>query len=292
MKIYCNGTAEIQHKETKEIYTFESDAISWDCVSGEERQMGPEYIYEAILEHPELGEIRWELSEYPAGVENYRDTSILDKHTILKDFSFGLEHDENESDDWLDNEVENNPFENFMKSYNDSLELVYIKTDKKNHPILYRMLYSQQVTALEAYLGDTLISKVNTNQKILQSLLEKDNEIKKFRYSLLEISANPNLIKEAVTHYLRSILYHNLKKVDSLYKNAFDFSPLSLASNPHKMLDIIHLRHDCVHRNGLNKEGDPHQITKEELLDVCNIIKDFVISIQKLVKLDEEASAI
>ncbi|AHI06543.1 hypothetical protein BDW_10215 [Bdellovibrio bacteriovorus W] len=195
MIIFCKGLAKIQHKETNEVYEIEEDDISWECISSEERQMCPEFVYEAILDHSDLGEIRWEIIEYPVGVVNRLHTSSSEDHAILENFSFGLEHDGNEADEWLDHEIESSPFEKFMNSHEDSLKLLHVEADKYAQPILYRMLHSQQITALEAYLGDTLINRINEDQKTLQSLLENDLDLGKLKFNLLEISSSNSFAK-------------------------------------------------------------------------------------------------
>ena len=55
MKIYCSGNARIRHRETGEIHEIECSELDWDAVGGDERDMGPEIQYEAVVDHPELG---------------------------------------------------------------------------------------------------------------------------------------------------------------------------------------------------------------------------------------------
>ena len=54
--------------------------------------MGPETIYEALIEHDELGDLRWTISEYPAGAENFKETNV-GMHRVVQDFEYGLEHE-------------------------------------------------------------------------------------------------------------------------------------------------------------------------------------------------------
>ncbi|CAD0217244.1 MULTISPECIES: hypothetical protein [Rhizobium/Agrobacterium group] len=65
MEIYCRGTARIRHSATGEIHEIESDELDWDAVGGDERQMGSEIHYEAVIDHPELGELTWGLTHMP-----------------------------------------------------------------------------------------------------------------------------------------------------------------------------------------------------------------------------------
>lgn len=99
MRVYCRGIARISHATTGEIYEVESDALDWDAVGGDERQMGSQFHYEAVVEHPSLGELSWSLWEYPIGVENHHETNA-GRHQVVEDFDYGLEHDEPEPEDW------------------------------------------------------------------------------------------------------------------------------------------------------------------------------------------------
>ena len=101
MQVYCQRTARIRHSATGNIYEIESDELDWDAVSGDERQMGPEIHYEAMVDHPELGKLTWSLWEYPVGIENNHETNA-GPHHVIEDFDYGLKHGEPEPDEWLD----------------------------------------------------------------------------------------------------------------------------------------------------------------------------------------------
>ncbi|MEP1768194.1 MAG: hypothetical protein ABJJ53_16330 [Sulfitobacter sp.] len=92
MIIYTRGTAKIEHSESKEIFEIHDGELEWEVVGGDERGMGQETIYEAYLDHDDLGDLRWSISEYPAGLENFTDTSV-GAHRIVSDFDYGLEHE-------------------------------------------------------------------------------------------------------------------------------------------------------------------------------------------------------
>ena len=55
--------------------------------------MGPEFHYEAVVEHEVLGILSWNLWEYPVGIQNYNGEEI-GEHRLIQDFDYGLEHEE------------------------------------------------------------------------------------------------------------------------------------------------------------------------------------------------------
>lgn len=92
MKVFCSGTARIQHKDTAIVYDIGCEELDWDENGMGEKPMGAESEHRAVLEHPDLGTIIWTLGEYPAGVEDYRETDI-GEHKLIEDFNYHLEHE-------------------------------------------------------------------------------------------------------------------------------------------------------------------------------------------------------
>lgn len=111
MIIYARGTAIIEHNASGEKFEIHDDELDWEPVGGDDRGMGPETIYEAFIEHDELGDLRWTISEYPAGIENFTETDV-GVHRVIQDFDYGLEHEpelDNEGPDNLRDRFKNNP---------------------------------------------------------------------------------------------------------------------------------------------------------------------------------------
>lgn len=286
MDVYCRGTARIRHHLTGEIYDIENGELTWDSVESRERKMGPEIHHEAIVEHPQLGGLTWGLWEYPIGVENDRETNA-GRHEVIENFDYGLQPDEwlNYPDEWLNYTVPDNPFTIFMDSYHHTVDLLAEHGKDDGDHLLNRMVFSQQVTALEAYLGDTLIKKVMADRSAMQRLIEQDDDLAKEKFTLAEISKEPGLVERKIREHLRSILYHNLKKVSVLYNIALGFRILPPASNKEKLFNAVRLRHDCVHRNGFDKDGNKHEVfTKTFVQNTADLIKAFVEEIEKAVQ--------
>ncbi len=284
MEVYCSGIARIRHKATGEIHEIESDELDWDAVGGDERQMGPEIHYEAVLTHPELGELTWGLWEYPIGIENYNSTDV-GEHSIVEDLDFGLKHERPGPDEWLDYDVPANPFTVFMDSYHHTDVLMADVGKDDGRYLVNRLIFSHQVTALEAYLGDTLLNVVASDPDAMQRLIDADDELSKQKFTLAEIRKEPGLVERKVREHLRAILYHNLAKVDALYSIALGIRILSLTDKKADLVQAVMLRHDCVHRNGFDKEGQELSIfTREFVREIADMIRSLVESIERAVR--------
>lgn len=96
--VYVRGKARIRHAETGEIYEIGADRIDFEAVGSHERGMGLETRYSAIVDHPQLGQLVWDLWEYPVGAENHRNTDV-GTHELLEDIDFGLQHEPPDDDE-------------------------------------------------------------------------------------------------------------------------------------------------------------------------------------------------
>jgi len=284
MKVYSRGVARVRHASSGIIFEIEADELDWDAVGGDERKMGSEIHYEAVVNHPELGELTWGLWEYPVGAENYHNTDV-GRHELVEDLDYGLEHDEPEPDDWLDYEAPSNPYQVFMNSYHHTGDLLADHGGTRGDHVVNRMIFSHQITALEAYLGDTLLNEVMRDRAAIQRLIDQDDDLKKEKFTLSEISNDPGLVERKVREHVRSVMYHNLKKVDVLYSIALGMRILSLATDKPSLFKAVLLRHDCVHRNGFDKDGKEIDVfTKSFVQETADLIKAFVEDIQKAVE--------
>lgn len=284
MKIYCSGTARIKHRDTGKIYEIGSGDLDWEVVGSDERQMGPESHHEAVVDHPELGLLKWGLWEYPVGSKNHQNTDT-GGHELVDDFSLGLRHEAPETDDWLDYSTPDDPFGIFMDSYHHTGDLLADYGKDFGGFLINRMMFSHQITAMEAYLGDTLINAVMSDHAVMQRLIEHDNELVKEKFTLVEISKEPGLVKRKVREHLRSVLYHNLAKVDALYNVALGFRILDEVDDKERLFKAVTLRHDCVHRNGFDKEGHQLQIfTKEFVQSTADLIRAFIERVERAVR--------
>jgi hypothetical protein len=89
MQVDVTGVARIRHADNDTVYTIDRDELNWDQVGADERAMGAEVTYEAVIEHPDLGNLTWTVWEYPVGAYNHHETNV-GSHTLLENFRFGI----------------------------------------------------------------------------------------------------------------------------------------------------------------------------------------------------------
>jgi hypothetical protein len=111
MYITTEGTAQVRHSETGQIFDIGPDEMIWEVISEHEGGMGPNRLWAAETSRDGLGDLRWEISEYPVG--SFGDpTSQLNGHELVQDFYVSVEHEPEDPDDEIDDQdVESEPFD-------------------------------------------------------------------------------------------------------------------------------------------------------------------------------------
>lgn len=176
-------------------------------------------------------------------------------------------------EDWDD--IDDNFFNHYInphvKDLDDSLNHLdeLPETTKK---IIYRNFFANVISCMEAYLSDTAIRKI----------MQSDDYKKKFEKSsphFNNLSINGSNVYEyyakldtTIQFQLREIIYHKLEVVKKLYKSTFNVDLGDIGS----LMKAIQKRHDIVHRNGHDKNGNVVEVTKADvqqlILDVSNFI--------------------
>lgn len=222
-------------------------------------------------------------TEFPAYVYNSAGSCdvTLDEYpdtVIHADLAFFSPPDD---DDWMDVNVPEEPFDIFMNSYHRTGDILAEHGGEYGANLINRMVFAQQVSALEAYLGDTLQKYVDEKPDAMLRLLKEDKELAKQSFPIIEVAEKTNLVRDAVQSYLRAIIYHNLPKVDFLYSAAFGIRILRDKEDNAKLLQAIIHRHDCVHRNGMDKNGVALTVfTKEYVQETADLMRRLVESIE------------
>jgi len=169
-------------------------------------------------------------------------------------------------------------FNEFNKSIKNIQELVKITTiDTALQAHYFNMLYSSVITSLETYLADALKFHLSEKEDFLIKFVETFQDFKNKKCDFNDIFNLCSSIESTVEEGLRSFLYHNLPKIQGIYKSTFniDFQPIN------ELMQSISIRHDLVHRNGKDKNGNIHNIQKEDIVNLCDKTLLFITNIEE-----------
>lgn len=196
---------------------------------------------------------------------------------------------------WVDWDVPGDPFAVFMDSYYTSGVILGDHNLPVGDDLINRMIFAQQVGALEAYLGDTLVRAVLSDPSAIGRLITQDRDLAETRFSLVQFAARPDLVRETVKLHLKGVIYHNLAKVDVLYKIALGVPVLGAKDENDVLFRAVQLRHDCVHRNGFSPDGERLTVFTQAFVgETIDSLRAVVERVERAVRgrprLDENAS--
>ncbi|MEQ8744109.1 hypothetical protein [Parasphingorhabdus sp.] len=137
-----------------------------------------------------------------------------------------------------------------------------------------RLVFAGAVSSLEAYLGDTLINAVQDEVSVRDQLLTKNSILGSVKVTAAEMASDQEIMTKRIVQELRGYLYHNLSAVTALYKDAFDIDLAPSKAQRDLLFQAMPRRHDCVHRNGRNQEGEKQTDFTDEYVET--VIKAIV----------------
>lgn len=191
--------------------------------------------------------------------------------------------EENEDTDWYI-ETPYSEFYDFAKYSLREVESLLSTNwhDPSQEAVAHRMLFAQCITILETYLSDTFKSLVLKNNNNTLALLEFDKDIQSEKFTLHDFASDPDLIKKKINAHLSGLMYHNIAKISTLYNGVlqikFDFGG---PENRKKLFKAIDYRHDCVHRNGKDKDGNALAFIDEQFVsETLNIVETLIDNIE------------
>ncbi|HCG7286880.1 hypothetical protein P3647_15930 [Vibrio parahaemolyticus] len=141
------------------------------------------------------------------------------------------------------------------------------------------MLHGHAVASVESYLAAKFIHKVTNSEELIRKLVESDPVFSERKFTLKEIYEKHEGIKLTVAKYLKDLIFHDLKKVKPMFKNVlgYDFGDISW------LFKAINLRHHCVHRAGLDKDGNRIDLSVDSIRNLVDKSTCLIWSIEEKV---------
>ncbi len=214
----------------------------------------------------------------------YVYAGYADGYVEINDIDSFLVHEiENELEEYYEEQIDailSSPYYDFY--FLDEIEKLKALNDidlgkEKLQETLRRQVFSGAITLLEDYLSTTLIQKVLNDDNNFKQFVKESPSIRKRKFNLSEIYDKLDSIRDIVKKELVDVIYHDLPKVKRMYDYSLgiDFPDIG------NLMKLIKTRHDMVHRNGKNKEGEKIEITKELVDEVIESVKVFVQKIDE-----------
>lgn len=167
--------------------------------------------------------------------------------------------------------------DNFLKGLQDTRNLAETTVSDETTPLLFRLLYVNVITLLETFLSDAFTNTVLNDPSLLRKFVETTPDFQKQKLSRSEVFKAVEDADGWVKKHLSRVIWHNLDRVKSLYRNVLDVEITD--STP--ISNAVKMRHDLVHRNGNTRDGKVITIDKEKVLSLSNQVEEFVALIDQ-----------
>ena len=136
------------------------------------------------------------------------------------------------------------------------------------------LYYASMVSMMEKYLHDIFIAEVECNEDAFWRMC-KMNKFQDMKFSIFQ--ALKGNVKNHAINSVKSMVWHRLNDVELFFKTVFDFK-FNISS---RLVKIVAVRHDIVHRNGFSIVGEAIHIDAEQVSSSINILDDFIRDIDK-----------
>ena len=153
-------------------------------------------------------------------------------------------------------------YSNFSSSVIDINQLLATQVSSIIQNTFYRLIYANVITTLETYLSDAFITEIFNNPDKFRKFIESTEEFKNTKITISEIFNESDKIEVRARKYLSNIVWHRLEKISHLYKNTLN---IEFSEEKQDILKAIQKRHDIVHRNGYDENGNEIIISLSEI---------------------------
>ena len=119
------------------------------------------------------------------------------------------------------------------------------------------------------------MSKSEEVQKKL--LTSNEHNIGKTKFKLSDAIGIQNFAEQKLISDLRNVSFHKVSTVKDLYQAALDIQLFPDESAELSIVHAVNIRHDCVHRNGVQAStGELHEIDSEKIKSLVSLVQALV----------------
>ena len=144
---------------------------------------------------------------------------------------------------------------------------------------LYRQLYAGTITSMEAFLSSTLLKTVLSSAEMKRKFVEKYLPYRDEQISFSSIFEQMDKIDSTIQETLRGLMYHNLGKIKPIFKDVLNVDLGDIGT----IMKAVQIRHDIVHRSGKDKEGNVHDIMKEDVIQLVEEVSSLISRVESYI---------
>lgn len=190
--------------------------------------------------------------------------------------------------EWLEQQERSHRkvFRTLCQTLDNIEELCTLKAEEQQSRMLRRMLLAQSITAMEVFFADTLIPAAAASAEVQEKMLKsKSIGIGETQFRLSDAAGQVDFAKERLVGYLRAVSFHDLAKVTKLFQVGLGIDIRPEEPELKEVETAIKQRHDCVHRNGRDREtGEELEISSENLMALTARLRKMLRAVDEKVE--------
>jgi hypothetical protein len=147
---------------------------------------------------------------------------------------------------------------------------------------LNRLLFANVITVMETYLADTFINRVLSDSGALRKFVESSPEFRKTTIPYSDVLSAAERVSQDVKRHLLDLVWHNLQKVQAMYRASLG---VDFGAGLGEVARAIPKRHDIVHRNGKDKDGNSVSIAPEDVRSLIVAVERLAAEVERQLEL-------
>lgn len=166
----------------------------------------------------------------------------------------------------------------FHQNFCTSLDELAVLNESMENATLQRMVFASVITAMEAYLSDTMKSHVLNRSAVKRRFVESHIVFKE-KVAKMDVFTFLDTLDKTLNTEIDKISFHNIDTVKELYQKvlACDFPEDKLD----QLRPSVFARHDIVHRNGKKSDGFSVDVSQQDVIDLIELVKSLIRNIDQ-----------
>lgn len=161
--------------------------------------------------------------------------------------------------------------EHLFEELNEIRSLLDLAIDERLYYNLLKQSYVHAVTIMESFLFELAFKKIQGNESMQEEFVKFHKSFQKnIKHSNIHFEMRTLITK--IKEELVSIAYHNLPEISALYSTVLNID----IGDINELTTIVELRHDLVHRNGKNKQGELINLSQHIVIETIEKIESFM----------------
>lgn len=179
----------------------------------------------------------------------------------------------------LESEDPDDPLSKLRLRLRQTLSVLDLQGDQEAMAQLPRMVFGSVISALEAYLWETVAYWAKTSRMVLKGIVSNMPDLKDEPLKLSQIFEQHDAIETRVKLYLQNLVWHRWDRVAQLFRFGLGVKPPSFRPFEEALIK----RHDIVHRSGHDKEGNPVTVSAQDARELARAVEVFAEQLYSLI---------